>query len=160
MLGVSQTAPDLSLQSLENGKTNVFETAKDQYSLLIFYKYNCGTCRFSFPFFQRMYDAFGDAMHFRAIAQDDSKTTAQFRKDLRVSIPTLLDLEPYNAGRAFGIHAVPSMFLIDPNRKIAFTSYGFVKQELLNLADILAEKTGRLQIDIFGNADVPEIKPG
>jgi len=37
---------------------------------------------------------------------------------------------------------------------------GFAKQELLNLADVLAEKSGRPQIDVFGNDDVPEYKPG
>jgi peroxiredoxin len=151
MLDVNQIAPDF---------LNFYEAAGVRNSVLVFYKFSCGTSRFTFPFLQKIYDAYGQFVYFTAIAQDNAEQTEKFREELGVTIPILLDEAPYPVSRAYGIHTVPSIFLVDPERKIRFSSYGFVKQDILNLADILAEKSGVSQIDIFESADVPEIKPG
>jgi peroxiredoxin len=151
MLDVNQTAPDF---------LNFYETAGARNTVLIFYKFSCGTSRFTLPFLQKIYGAYGRFVYFTAIAQDNAEQTEKFREELGITIPILLDEAPYPVSRAYGIHTVPSIFLVDPERKIHFSSYGFVKQDILNLADILAEKSGVSQIDIFESADVPEIKPG
>jgi peroxiredoxin len=151
MLDVNQIAPDF---------LNLYETAGVRNSVLIFYKFSCGTSRFTFPFLQKIYGAYGESVYFTAIAQDNPGQTAKFREELGITIPILLDEDPYPVSRAYGIHTVPSIFLVDPGHKIRFSSYGFVKQDILNLADILAEKSNAEQIDVFGSAEVPEIKPG
>jgi peroxiredoxin len=151
MLDVNQIAPDF---------LNFYETAGARNSVLIFYKFSCGTSRFTFPFLQKIYDAFGQFVYFTAIAQDNREQTAKFREELGITIPILLDDAPYPVSRAYGIHTVPSIFLVDPEHKTRFSSYGFVKQDILNLADILAEKSGASQIDVFESVEVPEIKPG
>ncbi len=159
MLDVNQIAPDFSLPQLGNGEFRFYESASKN-SLLIFYKFSCGTSRFTFPFLQKIYEAYGDTLNFAAIAQDEAEASANFRDDLGITIPILLDMNPYPVSRAFGIHTVPSIFFLDANPKILFTSYGFVKQDILNLADILAEKSVRPQIEVFDSVEVPEIKPG
>jgi peroxiredoxin len=151
MLDVNQIAPDF---------LNFYQTAGDRNSVLLFYKFSCGTSRFTFPFLQKIYDAYGAFLYFTAIAQDNAEQTANFREELGLTIPILLDEDPYPVSRSYGIHTVPSIFLVDPERRIRFSSYGFVKQDILNLADILAEKSNAEQIDVFGSAEVPDIKPG
>jgi peroxiredoxin len=151
MLDMNQIAPNFS---------NFYETAGARNSVLIFYKFSCGTSRFTFPFLQTIYDAYRDSIYFTAIAQDNAEQTAKFRGELQITIPILLDEAPYPVSRAYGIHTVPSIFLVDSEHKIRFSSYGFVKQDILNLADILAEKSGAEQIDVFESVEVPEIKPG
>jgi len=158
MLDVNQIAPDFTLPALVGGELHLY--AAPETSALIFYKFSCGTCRFTFPFLQRIYEAYSTTFNIMAIAQDDAEATENFRKELGVTIPTLLDLTPYPVSAAYGLETVPSIFLVDRSHKITFATYGFVKQDIMNFADILAEKTGRPQIDIFGDAEVPEIKPG
>jgi thiol-disulfide isomerase/thioredoxin len=159
MLEIGKIAPDFALPEFGGGDSHFYQDAKDQ-SALIFYKFSCGTCRFTFPFLQKIYEAYGNAFYFKAIAEDDAEATAKFREDLGITIPTLLDLPPYSVSAAYGLHTVPSILLVAPSREITFASYSFVKQDILNFADILAEKSDRPQIEVFGEAEVPEIKPG
>ena len=159
MLDVNQTAPDFSLPQLNDGDVHLYEEAKGD-SILVFYKHTCGTSRFALPFLERIYRTYGDSIFFAAIAQDEADVTKQLKDELEITIPILLDKDPYPVSRAYGLHTVPSIFLIAPDKKIRLATYGFVKQDLLNLADIVAEKTGRPQMDLFESADVPEIKPG
>lgn len=159
MLDVNQIAPNFTLPGLDDGSIHFYEAAGGD-SVIVFYKFTCGTSRFTFPFLQSIYEAYGDAIFFAAISQDNTEQTKQFREDLKITMPFLLDLPPYPVSRQYGLHAVPSIFLIDQNRKIRLVSYGFVKQDILNLADLIADRTGRPQIDPFESIEVPEIKPG
>ena len=159
MLEVNQIAPDFALPAF-GGTESRFYNATQDISVLIFYKFSCGTCRFTFPYLQKIYDAYGDKFYFTTIAQDDVEQTANFRKELGITIPALLDLPPHPVSAVYGLHTVPSIFVVDASHKITLATYGFVKQDILNFADILAEKSGRSQIDVFADVEVPEIKPG
>ena len=159
MFRENQIAPEFSLPAFEGGEGGLAGN-DEKTRLLVFYKFSCPTCQLSLPFLQKMYEAYGDKVPIIAIAQDDQEKTASFRNEYGITIPTLLDLPPYPASRKFEIQSVPSLFLIGPNRKILYAGEGFVKQEFLNLADILAQKSNRPQIDLFANAVVPEFKPG
>ena len=159
MLDVNQIAPDFTIPELYGGSYHFYDIPAET-SVLAFYKFTCGTCRLTFPYLQNIYEAYGDVFNFRAIAEDDRDATQKFREDLGITIPTLLDLDPYPVSAAYGLDTVPSIFIIDGAHTIRFATYGFVKQDLLNFADILAEKSGRPQIDLFGEVEVPEIKPG
>lgn len=159
MLEVNQVAPDFTLPVFGGGDSHFYDEATET-SVLIFYKFSCGTCRFTFPFLQKIYIAYGDAFYFKAIAQDDEVATAKFREELGITMPSLLDLPPHPVSAAYGLHTVPSIFIVDGFHKITFATHSFVKQDIMNFADILAEKSGRPQIDVFDGAEVPEIKPG
>ena len=159
MLDVNQIAPDFTLPEFFGGTYHFYEIPAET-SVLVFYKFSCGTCRFTFPFIQKIYELYGDQLNFRAIAQDDQAATQKFREELGITIPTLLDLPPYPVSAEYGLETVPSIFIVDVAHTIRFATYSFVKQDILNFADILAEKTGRPQIDLFAEIEVPEIKPG
>lgn len=159
MLLQNQQAPDFHLPAFDGGKSGLRD-AEGKTAVLVFYKFSCPTCQLALPFLQKIYDAYGDAFYFVLIAQDDHENTAAFREEYKITIPTLLDLPPYPVSSSYELVSVPTIFLIDPDRRIQYSGEGFVKQELLNLADILSEKSGRPQIDLFAGADVPEWKPG
>jgi len=159
MLQTNQIAPDFMLPLFGGGASRFYDV-QDKTAVLVFYKFSCPVCQLTFPFVQKIYEAYGDAFYFVAIAQDAEDNTAHFRDEYGISIPTLMDLPPYPVSVDYQLTTVPSIFLVDPNHKILNSVEGFVKQELLNLADILAEKSGRPQIDPFAGAIVPEFKPG
>jgi len=159
MLQPNQIAPDFKLPQIGNSESH-FYGAGQKLSVLVFYKFSCPTCQLALPFLQKIYDAYGDALYFVAIAQDGPGDTEQFRRDYSISMPTLMDMSPYPVSRKYRLVNVPSIFLTNEDHKILYSGDGFVKQEILNLADVLAEKTGRPQIDVFENIPVPEMKPG
>jgi hypothetical protein len=112
------------------------------------------------PFVKTIFNVYGDAFFFAAIAQDGPEKTSEFRKEFNITMPALMDTPPYPVSNTYRITTVPSIFLVNPDHTIRFADRGFVKQDLLNLADVLAEKSMRPQIDLFGEAEVPEFKPG
>lgn len=158
MLKEGQTAPDFKLPLFEVGETTL--TADPRMTLLIFYKYNCPTCQLTLPYIQQIFQAYGESIRFLALAQDDRAKTAAFRQEYGITLPTALDDTPYRVSRQYDIESVPSLFLINPDRTIRYAGDGFVKQDLLNLADVMAEKSALPQIDVFGNDPVPAMKPG
>jgi peroxiredoxin len=159
MLQENQTAPDFTLPVFGGGDSHLYDrTGKT--ALLIFYKYNCPVCQLILPFLQKIYDAYGDAFYFVAIAQDGTEKTQGFCDEYSITIPVLMDMEPYPVSRQYGLESVPTLFLLDPDNRIRYAGEGFVKQDILNLSDILAEKSGRTQIDVFAHARVPEFTPG
>ena len=160
MLKTNQIAPDFTLPAFGGRESGYYSSAEARMAVLVFYKFSCPTCQFTLPFLQKIFDAYGDSVYFVTIAQDDAEKTADFRKEYGITIPTLMDLPPYPVSRRYQLRDVPSIYLIDPDHTIRYSGEGFVKQEVLNLADVLAEKTGRAQIDVFGNASVPEFKAG
>ena len=139
---------------------NISYAGDGKLSLITFYKFSCPICQLALPYIQKIYEAYGDAFHFAAIAQDGPEKTEEFVKEYRLTIPVLMDQEPYPVSRQYKLESVPSIFLVNPDRTIRYAGQGFVKEELSNLADVLAEKSSRPQIDLFGNANVPEFKPG
>jgi peroxiredoxin len=159
MLKTHQIAPDFTLPVFGNGESHYYG-AQDKLSVLVFYKFSCPTCQLALPFLQKIYDAYGDVQYFVAIAQDGPEPTEQFRREYRITMPTLMDLSPYPVSKKYKLVSVPSLFLVGIDHKIIYSGDGFVKQDLLNLADVLAEKTGRPQIDVFEAIPVPEMKPG
>lgn len=158
MLKEGQTAPDFNLPLFEGGETTLLDDPR--MTLLTFYKYNCPTCQLTLPYIQKIFKAYGEPIRFLAIAQDGRDTTASFRQDYGITQPTALDESPYRVSRLYDIESVPALFLINSDRTIRYAGDGFVKQDLLNLADVLAEKSTRPQIELFGNDPVPAMKPG
>ena len=156
----NQIAPDFTLPWLDGGESNYYRDTAGKLSAIVFYKFSCGTSQFALPFIENIYRVYGDAVCFRAIQQDGPAKTAAFREQFGITMPILMDQEPYAAGAGYRIATVPSIFLVDPDHMIRWSGEGFAKQDLVDLADILAEKTRRPQIDVFGSAEVPETKPG
>jgi len=90
------------------------------------------------------------------ISQDDSSATQGFNTRFGITFPTLLDQskESYPASNAFGITSVPSLFLVEPDGRVAKASSGFSKRDL----ESLGERAG---VKVFRPEDnVPEWKAG
>ena len=70
------------------------------------------------------------------ISQDVRKKTEAFNREYAIRFPVLLDSEDenYPVSNAYSITHVPSLFLIDPDRRVALASVGFVKKDLEEIA--------------------------
>ncbi len=90
------------------------------------------------------------------VSQDSAASTLGFSQAFGVQLPFLFDREQdeYPASRAYRLTYVPSMFLVERDRRISWEWAGFHKRQL----EALAERAGK---PMFHSGDmVPELKAG
>ncbi|HEY3439522.1 MAG TPA: TlpA disulfide reductase family protein [Paludibaculum sp.] len=148
-----QTAPDFRLQLAGGGYRTLDDLVADGPVLLAFYKVTCPTCQLALPYLERLQ---GGAISVFAVCQDDAERAAEFATAFGVNLPNLLDSvdDGYPASNAYGVTNVPSLYLVEPDKRISWEWIGFHKQRF----ERLAERAGRM---IFTPADnVPESKSG
>jgi peroxiredoxin len=155
MLQPGALAPDIDLPDLNGGRWALREGLEHGPVVLAFFKISCPTCQLTLPFLQRFIDGRDGGPQLIAISQDDAPDTHEFQQRFGVSMPTLLDAPPrYSASNAYGITSVPSIFLVEPDGKIASVMDGFNKDGLEKLGHIF-------QMTPFRESDrVPSLRPG
>jgi peroxiredoxin len=121
--------------------------------VLAFFKVSCPTCQLTLPFLNRLS---GGETRIFAVSQDSPEAASEFAASFGVELPFLYNRasDGYPVSDAFRLTHVPTLFLVQPGRKIAWDSVGFEKRRLVALAASL----GR---EIFFSGDiVPEMKAG
>ena len=156
-LETGERAPDFRLEDLNGGEKTLADLLPAGPVLLAFFKVSCPTCQFTFPFLERIHRGMpkGPARLF-AISQDDAPATREFHKEFGITFPTLLDSsrQGYPASNAYGLAYVPSMFLVERDETVSWSSIGFTKKEL----EALGKKLG---VKVFQPGErVPESKSG
>jgi peroxiredoxin len=162
-LPAGEPAPALSLPDTSGQSFLLEEALKKGPTLVAFFKVNCPTCQFTFPFLERMYETYGsDGFTFLGVSQNNAEDTREFAQEFGVKFPLLIDDEnTFTASNEYGITNVPSVFLISKDGKILERSIGFVKQDLENMAKEAALSTKRALAPLFRPGEVvPSHKPG
>jgi peroxiredoxin len=128
-------APPFTLRDMAGRERSLDELLKRGTILLAFFKVSCPTCQYTFPFLERLHKKLGPERVI-GISQDVARKTDQFNRDYGVTFPVLLDSEDenYPVSNAFGITHVPSLFLIEPDGRIAMSSAGFAKADIEEIA--------------------------
>jgi peroxiredoxin len=157
MLSVGDLAPNFDLDALSGGRRTLLAVSAGRPALLAFYKVSCPTCQYTLPFLERLHRGrSGQEIAMCAISQDDAESTREFDSEFGITLPTLLDQEEegYPASNAYGLSNVPSIFLVEPDRKISLALMGFDKKGL----EALGRRLGK---DPFEPGEsVPEWRPG
>lgn len=162
MLKAGDAAPGFTLAGNDQ-KRHVLGKGAGEAVFLAFFKNSCPTCQLIFPFLQRLFERLeGAPLGFWGISQDDPAATQAFAQQWGITFPLLPDEPGYPVSNAFGITNVPTLYLVEPDGRIAWSSLGFVKSDLEALA---AQLRSRLRVPgvtpLFVEADgVPELKPG
>lgn len=160
-----KAAPPFELNGVAGNKYSLREALGRGPLLAAFFKVSCPTCQFTFPFIERIYQQLRKAgfegVQVWGVSQDDASHTQQFAKEYGVTFPLLIDDEPYEISREYGLNYVPTLFLIAPDGRVEFTGDGFSKSDLLAIHKRLAEHGSVKPPAIFQPAEkVPEFKPG
>lgn len=130
-------------------------------TVLVFFKVDCPTCRFTLPFLERLHARLSRAgLFLLGVSQDDAAATAAFADRLGIGFPIALDPPPYAASRARSVEFVPTIVAAggDAERTIV----GFDKAALETLAFDLAARLGAERTDLFtaAEASLPPFRPG
>lgn len=99
-IGAGERAPTIPGLQLEPGP-----------GMVMFYKVTCATCQMVAPVAQRLFERFSG--RFAAVAQDPPEGIEDFGRRFGSSFPSLSEPPPYAASDAYGIEAVPTLFVID-----------------------------------------------
>ena len=157
------TAPDFNLTGMNGEKISLAGSLKKGPVLAAFFKISCPTCQYTFPFLERLFRAYaGGLVTVVGISQNEKKPTSGFAREYGVTFPLLLD-DPgaYPASNAYGLTAVPSVFLISPAGRIEFSSVGWSKRDLEDLNARVSKTSGKPAAQIFKpGEDVVEFKAG
>jgi peroxiredoxin len=155
------TAPDFELTDL-NGKTHSLDDLKPGDLLLaVFYHRDCPICQFSMPFVGNIARAVrSERSKVWGISQDDAHDSLEFARDKGLEMPVLVDAAPYPVSGAYGLTNVPTLLLIDSQRRVIDQCVGFSSEDFLRIAHTLADNAGIAPPDVFGGQEVPAMAFG
>jgi peroxiredoxin len=159
---VGQKAPRFELKTMEGKAYSLQEVLARGPVLVAFFKVECPTCQYTFPFVERLYQQFhAQGAQVCGISQDDVRDTQRFAKEYGVTFPVLIDRHPYQISRAYGLELVPTVFLIGADGRVELVSDGFAKADLLEIQQRLAKVFGVNPVPLFQpRENVPAFKPG
>jgi len=152
-LGTGDSAPEVSLVDANGASRSLESLLSSGPVLLAFFKVTCPTCQLTLPLLGRLA---GAGMQIIPVSQDGPLATREFAEEYGLSVSPMFDRaeDGYPASNAFGLTTVPSIFLIERDRRIVWDLIGFHRKELETLA-------GRIGQTIFYKGDrVPELKAG
>jgi len=164
-IGTGATAPalEMTIEDAEGHAHAIGEALSRGPLVLGIYKSSCQASKTAFPFLQRLADRYGDAgLTVYGVAQDSPNITSSFARRLGLSIPMLIEGPDYPVTLAYDVVATPTVFLIDRDGSVVWTSMGFMKPQMNELADAIAKLLGQQPEPLVtdADADVPMFVPG
>jgi peroxiredoxin len=157
MLEAGARAPGFELPDARGGMRSLSAILAEGPALLAFFKSSCPVCQFTFPFLERIYQGGGKgaaSLRIVGISQDKPADALAFQDEFGITFPILVDDAHYAVSNAFGIHTVPSLFLVEQDGSISAASCGFSRQELESVGH-------RMGVAPFRPAErIPDYRPG
>lgn len=162
VLNTGMAAPPFVLAGMEGKNYNLQEGLSRGPVLAAFFKVSCPTCQYAFPFLERLYQQLRpQGGQVWGIVQDEASQARRFADEFRITFPILIDDSPYAISRKYRLEYVPSLFLIEPDGRVAVSSEGFCKADLLEMQKSLAQSLAAAPGPLFlPKEKVPEYKPG
>ncbi len=162
MIRTGNTAPAFTLEGSDGKKHSLDEIKNKGIGFFAFFKVTCPTCQYTFPRLERIYQKIKDqSIPFWGIVQDPMEKARDFARQYGTTFPYLIDNSPYLISKIYGISIVPTWYLVDGNLKILAFGESWVKKEYVDLATLLAEKSGAEIVGLFNpDENVLELKPG
>jgi peroxiredoxin len=155
--------PDGEFNDAEGQAHDLKRAAANGPLLLGIYKSSCASSKQMFPFLERLSERHsGDGLTVLGVSQDSANITRSFARRYGISFPLVLEGDDYPVSRAFDIMATPTVFLIEPDGTVSYTTMGFMKPALDALGDAVADALGKPHQALVtsDDADVPMFVPG
>ena len=111
MLSVGDKAPSFTLPAVEGG-AEVTDPWTEGPTVVAFFKVSCPVCKMVAPMLTKLSEGGARVV---AVGEDPPEAIAQYMDTQGQRVPTLSQPAPYSVSEAYGLEAVPSVFLIGPD---------------------------------------------
>jgi peroxiredoxin len=155
--------PDRPFSDAEGAEHDLRNLLQSGPLLIGIYKSSCASSKQMFPFLERLYQRYAaNGLNVVGISQDSDNITRSFARRYDITFPILVEGPEHPISRAFDIAATPTIFLITPDGKIAYTTMGFMKPAVDLMGDSVADAAGGAREPLVTAADetVPMFVPG
>jgi peroxiredoxin len=152
-------APDASFVRPEGGTATTSELlagAGGLPVLLAFFKTSCPTCRLTWPYLQRLHEAYGGkAVRIVGVSQNTGDESRRFFEEFgKATFDLVLDPEPrFEASNSFSVEAVPHLALVSPAGNLEEVFAGWSKAWMETLGARLATARSLARIPVVPPGD-------
>jgi hypothetical protein len=91
---------------------------------------DCATTRLTLPFVDRLYERRPSGASVVAVLQDDAAAARALAQDLGLTLPILLEADPYPLAEELNLRAAPTLLLVATDGRIARAAEGFSRDDL------------------------------
>jgi hypothetical protein len=131
--------------------------------LLGIYKSSCAASKVMLPMLDRIQRAHAeDGLTSFGIAQDSPNITRSFARRYGIEMPILLEGQEYPLSVGFDIRATPTVFVLRRDGSIAYTTMGFLRDQIEDIEAAVANELGVAPKRIVDPAEseIPLFVPG
>lgn len=114
MLSAGDQAPSFTLEAVEDGSP-VTDPWNEGPVVLTFFKVSCPVCKMVAPMLTKLSEA---GVRVLAVGQDPPETIRKFVEAEGQRVPAVSEGDPYEVSEAYGLEAVPTIFLIGDDGEI------------------------------------------
>lgn len=157
---------DFALKATDSKTYSSREARQKGLLLAVLFRTGCGTCRYAYPYIERLYAQYAQHSSGRfqvwGVSQDDAETTLNFAQTQGgVTFPLLID-EGLHVSADYGIAHVPDLYLLGEGGTIATAIVGHFSRDGFNdLARQVAAYLGVPYVPVVRDEDdAPALKPG
>ena len=125
---VQKQAPDFSAVTLDGRTVSLADFRGQKKVVVAFWASWCGPCRLEMPslvdFYKRNHSDSSDFEILAVSIDEDAADASSFATAQKLNFPVLLD-QHQKMARAYGVEAIPTMFVIDKDGKVIYGHTGF-----------------------------------
>jgi hypothetical protein len=126
--------PPLTLADLEGHPRALAEAWGQGDALFLVGHGDCPTTRRALPYLDRIHRGCPPDRRVVLVLQDEPDAARALVAEAGLSVPVLLEPDPYPLARALGLVAVPTLYLVTRGGAIQASSIGFRRPDLEDLA--------------------------
>ncbi len=130
MLLAGDKAPSFTLPAVDNGEA-VTDPWTEGETLVAFFKTSCPVCKMVAPMLTKLAEG---GVRVVAIGEDPPEAIARYSEAEGQRVPALTEPAPYAVSEAFGLEAVPTIFLIGADGEIRKAIAGWSRDTWNELA--------------------------
>ncbi len=161
-VNAQETIRDLLLFDTKGEPRATAQARKGGMLVLAFFKTTCPTCQLTFPYLQKLSDAYAESKKLTVwgVSQDDEDATEAFAQKYGIQFPLLLDRELYHS-MTYGIVTVPTLYLTGSDGLVQKKLIGWDREAMNGISERIAaflEREPVLLVD--ANDPAPAYKPG
>ncbi len=161
ILATGALASHFTLLGTDGREHNLPRDLGGRPAVLVFFKTTCATCDLAFPYLNRLRAVYPDGWRLWAISQDPMDRTLPYVARMGIDYPVLIDAPAYYASKLYDPPATPTVFLIGPDGRVQFSTYGFSKDDVNEIAGRIARYVGAdPQVIAPPDDGRPAFKPG